>query len=66
MCKIDMHVDVLNAITRERARIREELMKLSVGYPHNAKHPYVARGEVLAILSENILKAGEEVTDELI
>lgn len=48
-------VNEMNAVIRERARIREEVVKLET-LLHFEDVKYVKRSEVLAILTENIMK----------
>lgn len=54
-----MNVEAINAVTREKARIREAVIKLSeekgivAGFTAEQEVTWIPRGEVLAIISEN-------------
>lgn len=54
-------VNEMNAIIRERERIRGKIMEIEVDMHENG-YPLIPRGEVLAILSENIMP-GDKATE---
>lgn len=58
-----MNIEAINAVTREKARIREAVIKLSeekgivAGFTEEQEVTWIPRGEVLAIISENVVDA---------